>query len=348
MEDIEINNVDLAKFMANQDEGTDPLLQAHMDQLNIAKAQKGNKMYKAIVDFKARVLDFVSIYVKEQGTEIPTEHVLLITKGLLEAMAIAFQDKNTQLFDRIQTVLFNMMKETGEKKDSTSNKDSVIIITELMRKILSPKVDKKVLKLYKKCFFFLTKTYAEGSEENMQFVITTYRELAKKASHTLDINFFYELIDQGIENNQPQITFSLFNLLLQKMIPKSEDAQEGGQTAYKRGQATLILSYLVKRVFKNKDDTKLIEALQEKFELLHGTTKVILDDYKKLGNKKNKAKTAKKELQGVLSLYLEALKSFKLSSCGFDFSKYATETMTKLESMVEEDATLSNLKGRIP
>ena len=70
-------------------------MRGRSSQSKIQRAQKGNKMYKAIVDFKSKVLDFVSIYVKEQGEDIPTEHVLLITKGLLEAMATAYQDKNT-------------------------------------------------------------------------------------------------------------------------------------------------------------------------------------------------------------------------------------------------------------
>jgi len=51
---------------------------------------KDSKWYKAIVDFKAWVLDMIAIYAKEQGSSMNSEHKLIITKGLLDALVIAY------------------------------------------------------------------------------------------------------------------------------------------------------------------------------------------------------------------------------------------------------------------
>jgi len=54
------------------------------------------------------VLEFLSIYAKELGSEMPEEQKLLIIKGLLDALVVSFQDKNDILFDRIKTILINI------------------------------------------------------------------------------------------------------------------------------------------------------------------------------------------------------------------------------------------------
>lgn len=68
---------------------------------------QANKL-KQIMDFKVRVLDFLSIYVKEmkkaENQDRPIDSYKLI-KGLLKGLQVAHQDKNTILFDRIKTVL---------------------------------------------------------------------------------------------------------------------------------------------------------------------------------------------------------------------------------------------------
>mgnify|MGYP000860078605 CR=1 FL=1 len=60
------------------------------------------------MEFKVRVLDFLAIYVKEMkrpenSSKAIDTHKLI--KGLLKALQVAHQDKNTILFDRIKTVL---------------------------------------------------------------------------------------------------------------------------------------------------------------------------------------------------------------------------------------------------
>ena len=56
-------------------------------------------------DFKVRVLDFLSIYVKQKSLKNePTKQVTLI-RGLLKALSTAHADKNTILFERVKTIL---------------------------------------------------------------------------------------------------------------------------------------------------------------------------------------------------------------------------------------------------
>ena len=65
------------------------------------------------MDFKARVLELVSIYTQssskfEEG--IRSEHSNIIIKGLLDSMTVANSDKNVILFDRINSVLKQIAK----------------------------------------------------------------------------------------------------------------------------------------------------------------------------------------------------------------------------------------------
>jgi hypothetical protein len=67
---INIENADLANFMAADNMEDDPLLSAHLKNVTEVREErsaKDSKKFKAIIDFKARVLDFISIYIKERG-----------------------------------------------------------------------------------------------------------------------------------------------------------------------------------------------------------------------------------------------------------------------------------------
>ena len=100
---------------------------------------QANKL-KQIMEFKVRVLDFISIYVKEMNKEESgkTYDSLRLIKGLLKALQVAHADKNTILFDRIKSVL-TMIAKGGVKKSRSddeesgvANKDSKILMTEVM------------------------------------------------------------------------------------------------------------------------------------------------------------------------------------------------------------------------
>lgn len=93
MSDIEIDIGDITNFMAEPGIENDELLNRHIENVEkLAKERsaKDSKKFKVIVDFKARVLEFLSIYAKELGSEMPEEHKLLIIKGLLDALVVSF------------------------------------------------------------------------------------------------------------------------------------------------------------------------------------------------------------------------------------------------------------------
>lgn len=93
MSDIEIGEGNFADFMQEAGVENDELLNRHIvnvEKMHEGKTMKDSKRFKAIVDFKARVLDMISIYSKEQGSHMSGEHKLLIIKGLLDALVVSF------------------------------------------------------------------------------------------------------------------------------------------------------------------------------------------------------------------------------------------------------------------
>lgn len=104
---------------------------------------QANKV-KQIMEFKVRVLDFIAIYIKEakkNNKELDSHHLI---KGLLKAMQVAQADKNTILFERIKSVLTLIARgNPGQNAadDESSNKDSKMLITEVMALVLKPTKD---------------------------------------------------------------------------------------------------------------------------------------------------------------------------------------------------------------
>jgi hypothetical protein len=88
-----------------------------------------------------KVLDFVSIYVKEMKKADAKFDSLHLIKGLLKAMQVAHADSNTILFDRIKTVLTNIARGNTQQAVSGDNKDQKILMTEVMGYVLKPTKD---------------------------------------------------------------------------------------------------------------------------------------------------------------------------------------------------------------
>lgn len=106
------------------------------------KKKRKHLEYKAIIDFKARVLKFISIYIKEQGANLQNEQSIMIIQGLLKALDIADKDKNTMLFERIKKIIIQIAKEGKKVKYDASivkGQDSdprVMLFTEIISKIV--------------------------------------------------------------------------------------------------------------------------------------------------------------------------------------------------------------------
>jgi len=84
------------------------------------------------------VLDFVEIYIKEMKKDIHNGKSrkldsIKIIKGLIKALQIAHQDKNTLLFDRIKSVLGIIARGSFQRESDKSNKNGdvkIILSTE--------------------------------------------------------------------------------------------------------------------------------------------------------------------------------------------------------------------------
>ena len=148
--------------------------------------------YKSINDFKARVLDLLNIYVKEMKGSIPGDKRMIITKGLLDAMAVAHYDKSSTLFEKLKKVIVTMAKETKatEGEDDVDEKNhKTILFTEILTKILNPKMDAKVTSVYRTAFFYIIKSLKEDKDFR-KLIRSSYKELLKcylqkRASNTL-------------------------------------------------------------------------------------------------------------------------------------------------------------------
>lgn len=194
--------------------------------------------YKAINDFKARVLDFLNIYVKEMKGNIPSEKKMIITKGLLDAMAVAHTDKSNVLFDKIKAVIITLAKETksgadGEEADESEKRHKTILFTEILAKILNPKLDSKVSSVYRTAFFYVIKSLKEDKDFK-KLIRSSYKELLrcylqKRASNTLSQEFFHNAFNTDLE-----FSYSFFKFLLKCTLPITKKEGEEGNIDFNK------------------------------------------------------------------------------------------------------------------
>lgn len=179
--------------------------------------------FKAINDFKARVLDFLNIYVKEVKDSIDSNKRMIITRGLLDAMAVAHKDKSEVLFEKIRHIIVTMAKGTKANSDDNNEDENdknhkTILFTEILAKILNPKIDTKVSRVYRTAFFYVIKSLKE--EKGFKKLIrSSYKELLKcylqkRASNTLNQEFFQNAFNADLE-----FSYSFFKFLLKCSLP---------------------------------------------------------------------------------------------------------------------------------
>ncbi len=120
--------------------------------------------YKSVMDFKVRVLDFISIYAQQKvKNQIEDQNglSLKLIQGLLTSMKVAHLDGHQILFDRAKTVLSTLSKQGLHSANSSQEvlKEQKILITETMAMLLKPHKDQKLNKAYAECFMMLTKSH---------------------------------------------------------------------------------------------------------------------------------------------------------------------------------------------
>lgn len=154
---------------------------------------------------------------------------MIITRGLLDAMAVAHKDKSEVLFEKIRHIIVTMAKGSKATSDENNDEESeknnkTILFTEILSKILNPKIDSKVSRVYRTAFFYVIKSLKE--EKGFKKLIrSSYKELLKcylqkRASNTLNQEFFQNAFNADIE-----FSYSFFKFLLKCSlpIPKKDD-----------------------------------------------------------------------------------------------------------------------------
>jgi len=164
---------------------------------------------------------------------VNSEKRMIITKGLLDAMAVAHTDKSNVLFDKIKAVIVTMAKETknttGDNSSSNIDKsDKTILFTEILSKILNPKIDPKLSSVYRTAFFYIIKSLKDDKDFK-KLIRSPYKELLrcylqKRASNTLSLDFFEAAFNADLE-----FSFSFFNFLLKCSLPLSRKTTEDGK-----------------------------------------------------------------------------------------------------------------------
>lgn len=280
---------------------------------------------------------------------------LIITKGLLDAMAIAHQDRSDVLFDKIKTVIITMAKETkvaadGEQLSDEEKQGKTILFTEILTKILNPKLDPKVSSVYRAAFFYVIKSLKEDKDFR-KLIRSSYKELLrcylqKRASNTLTQDFF-----QNAFNTDLEFSYSFFKFLLKCTLPivKKESTEEkksepiGARTLKQRFLAIDLLHFLVKRTRKSNEES-LFRKLGDNFALMAQCCTTILED---INNMKHRVKNA----SNILNLYIDAGMCIKYNTA--IRKNYAAEIDRSTEEIIvivnklSQQKDLKQLKERV-
>jgi len=187
--------------------------------------------FKQIQDFKIKVLDFVSIYIKEMDKQEGKNSIDVI-KGLLKGLQVAHSDRNAILFERIKAVISMMAKghrrNHEEEEEDSGLKANKILMTELVSLLLKQSRDAQLQKAYADCFLFLTRYfYQSGSKKLAKFLVFTYKELLKTFlsgrtnSAAVNAKFFQQAFEQN-----PPFGWSFTKLLLKCILSLKKPTAE--------------------------------------------------------------------------------------------------------------------------
>jgi hypothetical protein len=223
------------------------------------------------MDFKVRALDFLSIYVKQmqsEGKSSSSGTQMTLIQGLLKALTVAHNDKNTTLFDRIKSVLAMIAKQSSsaqsieESKKAGEGKECKILLTEMMAMILRQHKDAGLSKAYSDSFIVLTKHFWEDAAQK-EFLIFTYKELLKKFlsgrcanGSGLNQKFFQNVVEQC-----PQLGWALAKPLLSCFLMKEKEG-DGSRGNHQRLQAVEIFGSLIRASTSPESQDLLAKELE--------------------------------------------------------------------------------------
>ena len=74
-------------------------------------------------------------------------------------------------------MLVKLANKASQEEEATEEK--TILFTEVMSKLINPKIDDKIRNAYRTCFFYFTKSFS-GNPQMKKVVVATYKELFKQ------------------------------------------------------------------------------------------------------------------------------------------------------------------------
>jgi hypothetical protein len=321
------------------------------------------------MDFKVRVLDFISIYVREMKKPENTErewNSQHLIKGLLKSLQVAHSDKNTILFDRIKTVLTQLSKSSQSAQINTGDiADAKILMTEVVALVLKPTKDTKMHLAYVDCFISLSKQFSQSEDIKLQkFLTFTYKELLKKylggrgaSAHCLNQQFFQRIFEEC----NPKLSLSLMKPLLRYLLPSSagqdkalaesengsdftpekgdKGNKSGARSNHQRLMAIEIFNTLVKSAHKNES---LAMSLSENTSLI---TDVLVTVVKTSDSWQQKKVKKTMLALGIFTKLAKATKDAK--NAAKSIGENGAKLIKAIEHETNRDTAMSNLKGKI-
>ena len=318
------------------------------------KAQQTGKSdsQKKMMDFKLRVVDFISIYVKQKGYSGDAGVQLKLIRGMLKGLSVAHQDKQQILFDRIKSVLTLMAKQSqqqGSLQSYESNEeDEKVLLTEMSRLLTKPQRDPALQKAYTDCFLLLTKHYYNASSGASPSLTATYKSLLQKflggrveSGSAMSMRFWQQVCEQC-----PALLWKCHESILSCFLAKEGDQNEGSRSNHQRLQAIELYGHLIKAAKTNQEAKK---SMYKSFELLTALIcKVIGSADKSWGGQKKVKKTGL-----CVGLFAKAAKTLSSNEIALDIDPKGLITdcgvkiVKELETATEKDKTMANLKGKI-
>jgi len=106
-----------------------------------------------------------------------------------------------------------------------NEQDKIVLFTEILGKMLNPKINKKLSSVYQEVCSTMSKS--NKSAKLTKFIKSNFKNilkqfLQKRASNKINIQFFYTQIDQDVE-----IWYEMISFLLKCILPTKKDEKQG-------------------------------------------------------------------------------------------------------------------------
>eukprot|EP00826_Nyctotherus_ovalis_P033270 TRINITY_DN2687_c0_g1_i3.p1 TRINITY_DN2687_c0_g1~~TRINITY_DN2687_c0_g1_i3.p1 ORF type:complete len:309 (+),score=101.54 TRINITY_DN2687_c0_g1_i3:107-1033(+) len=227
---------------------------------------------KQINDFKLRVLEYVSIFLKANAVSAKSMHVAC---SLADAMKIAVQDGNVDLYQKARTILSELSKNKEIIHAAFKDEEVVECASQMLGKMF--KYDARKGEGYKLVLLFCLKVL-ELQKGKRKLIIPIIRSLLQgfltKKTKSLQENFFLEYFGQHLD-----IGWSLIIPLVKLIFPKES---QGARTEMQRKVALKLTMRIIRQTGRTKE-AKVIEKALKKYESL---TELVLKALETKGWKK--------------------------------------------------------------